>query len=320
MAIIETAGALRPGTLNTTLDQRSRVNTRAEINAIELPYLGLIVYCVETDRYYRVTALKSKQIGALTVPDAAVDAFEPLPITQTELNALIVQQIKYNPTILQFLAEFINTSTPSEPPTPDLPYTYPEGVTTDRITITLPEEKYFASDPQNYDPASYIWSDDDTLYVEVYLGDTPVHTGSYIYHKFASLDPPRVYWNHDSAGDRIGVYIEGGVTGLLTVYFKRADGTIQKEEKVNFSGFHIPQYYTRPPGLGRWTLMYFNSGTYYTLKAEYWDGTAWVDFPEDGLGPEAAGRYWRLKENGTGCSIIFWVNNSVFGDEFLYIE
>ena len=322
MSTIETSGALRPGTTDTPLDQRSRVATLAEIPALSLPDLGQIVYCLETARYYKVTALKSKQIGALTVPDAAVDAFESLPISQAELNALIVQQIKYNPTILQFLAELINTSTPSEPTPPDLPYTYPEGVTTNRITITLPEEKYFTSDPQNYDPASYIWSDEDTLYVEVYLGDTPVHTGDYIYHKCASFEPHRVYWNHDSAGDRIGVIVEGGVTGLLTVYFKRADGTIQKEETVNSTGFHIPQYYTRPPGLGRWDLMCYdnNSGVYTTLKAEYWDGTAWVDFPADGLGPEAAGRYWRLKGYGTIHQVIWWRNSFVHGDEFLYIE
>ena len=326
MSTIETSGALRPGTTNTPLDQRSRVATLAEIPALSLPYLGQIVYCLETARYYKVTALKSKQIGALTVPDAAVDAFEPLPITQTELNALIVQQIKYNPTILQFLAELINTSTPSEPTPPDLPYTYPEGVTTERIMITMPEEKYFTSDPQNYDPASYIWSDDDTLYVEVYLGDVPVHTNyvcadpttSYIYG-----DHGRVYFDSSYSGDRIGVGIEGGVKGILTVYFKRADGTIQKEETVNFTGFHIPKYYTRPSGLGMWQLKYSVSGDdYQTAEAEYWDGSSWVDFPTDGLGPEAAGRYYRLKnfEASSHYRLLRWSNNDVLGDPFLYIE
>lgn len=324
MSTIETSGALRPGTTNTPLDQRSRVATLAEIPALSLPYLGQIVYCIETNRYYKVTALKSAQIGALTVPDAAVDAFEPLPITQAELNALIVQQIKYNPTILQFLAELINTSTPSEPTPPDLPYTYPEGVTTDCITITMPEEKYFTSDPQNYDPSSYIWSDDDTLYVEVYLGDVPVHT-QYIYLSLQSnamLSGQREYFNSDFAGERIGVMIEGGVKGILTVYFKRGDGTIQKEETVNFTGFHIPRYYTRPPGLGRWILRHGNPDIDTTFEAEYWDGTAWVDFPEDGLGPEAAGCYYRIKFSSSfnNATSICWSNNNVRGDSFLYIE
>ncbi|MBO5792898.1 MAG: hypothetical protein J6S54_10575 [Lentisphaeria bacterium] len=325
MSIIETANALRPGIANTPLDARCRVNTLAEISNITLPYVGLITYCLETQKYYRITKLKSKQIGALTVPDAAVDAFEPLPITQTELNALIVQQIKYNPTILQFLAELINTSTPSEPTPPDLPYTYPEGVTTDCITITMPEEKYFTSDPQNYDPSSYIWSDDDTLYVEIYLGDVPVHT-KYRYMYLDGLkaeSSQREYFNSDFAGERIGVMIEGGVKGILTVYFKRGDGTIQKEETVNFTGFHIPQYYTRPAGLGLWQIKGYNtSSSVYDISAEYWDGTAWVDFPEDGLGPEAAGCYYRIKFSSSfnNSTVICWSNNNVLGDPFHYIE
>ena len=78
MSIIETANALRPGIANTPLDDRCRVNTLAEISSITLPYVGLITYCLETQQYYKITKLKSKQIGALTVSDAAVDAFEPL--------------------------------------------------------------------------------------------------------------------------------------------------------------------------------------------------------------------------------------------------
>ena len=78
MSIIETAGALRPGTTNTPLDQRSRVSTLAELMTITLPYVGLIVYCEEDHRYYRITGLKSAQIGSLSVADAAVASYEPL--------------------------------------------------------------------------------------------------------------------------------------------------------------------------------------------------------------------------------------------------
>ena len=78
MSIIETAGALRPGTTNTPLDQRSRVSTLAELMTIALPYVGLIVYCEEDHRYYRITGLKSAQIGSLSVADAAVASYEPL--------------------------------------------------------------------------------------------------------------------------------------------------------------------------------------------------------------------------------------------------
>ena len=78
MSTIETAGALRPGSVNTPLDERSRVSTRAELMNIQLPYVGLIVYCEEDGQYYRITHLKSAQIGALTVADAAVASYELL--------------------------------------------------------------------------------------------------------------------------------------------------------------------------------------------------------------------------------------------------
>ena len=206
-----------------------------------------------------------------------------------------------------------------------LSYTYPEGVTTDCITITMPEEKYFTSDPQNYDPSSYIWSDDDTLYVEVYLGDVPVHT-QYKYLMsvgYTMQTDQRVYLDSSYSGERIGVKIEGGVKGILTVYFKRGDGTIQKEETVNFTGFHTPRYYTRPPGLGLWQIKeYHPGGTHYDIGAEYWDGTAWVDFPADGLGPESAGCYYRIKVSlpFNNSTVICWSNNNVLGDPFHYIE
>lgn len=78
MSTIETAGSLRPGTADTPLDQRTRVNSTADISNIELPYLGMLVYCIETGKYYKITKLKAKQLGALTVPDAAVDTYEEL--------------------------------------------------------------------------------------------------------------------------------------------------------------------------------------------------------------------------------------------------
>lgn len=91
MSIIETATSLRPGIADTPLDARCRVNTLAEISTIELPYVGQIIYCIETDRYYKVTALKSRLIGALTVPDAAIDTYEAIPVTTAEIEDLFLK-------------------------------------------------------------------------------------------------------------------------------------------------------------------------------------------------------------------------------------
>ena len=91
MSIIETATSLRPGIVDTPLDARCRVNTLADISTIELPYVGQIIYCIETGRYYKVTALKPRLIGALTVLDAAIDTYEAIPVTTSEIEDLFLK-------------------------------------------------------------------------------------------------------------------------------------------------------------------------------------------------------------------------------------
>ena len=93
MSVIETSGSIRPGTTNTPLDQRIRVNNFAEIGSIELPYLGQIVYCLETKKYYQITGLKSKLIGAFTVQDAAVDTYEAIPVTAAEIENVVLKTV-----------------------------------------------------------------------------------------------------------------------------------------------------------------------------------------------------------------------------------
>ena len=78
MATVKTAGGLIPGTVDTPLDARSRVSAEAEIMNIENPVLGALVFCSGNCKYYKITALKSKQIGPLTVENAAVAEYEEL--------------------------------------------------------------------------------------------------------------------------------------------------------------------------------------------------------------------------------------------------
>lgn len=78
MATVKTAGGLIPGTVDTPLDARSRVSAEAEIMNIENPVLGALVFCSGNWKYYKITALKSKQIGPLTVENAAVAEYEEL--------------------------------------------------------------------------------------------------------------------------------------------------------------------------------------------------------------------------------------------------
>lgn len=319
MSTIETAGALRPGTTDTPLDQRSRVNTLAEINAIELPYLGLIVYCVETDRYYRVTALKSAQIGALTVADAAVDTYEELPITPSELQGLIVTQVTSNPTILTFLEELIaariaesDGGSGAEDPddtggSTDLP-TYPEGVASNRVIVTLPDERYFSSSPSSYSSSDYEWSDSDVMTIEVSSGSVSQayawDGGQVRYNSFPML----------CAGQRCGIELSGATAGTLTIRFISHGSTV-KTTVVNYTGYHVPKYFTRPAGDGSWQLKIGGS----TVGAEYWSGSAWVDFPAEGIGPDLAGKYIRPKTEPSAPVLACWSNGGVDGIPFLYM-
>ena len=75
---IKVAGSLIPGTTNTPLDERSRVATLAELETLQNPYLGQLVYCLATGKYYIITALKSRVIGAREVKDAAVASWQEL--------------------------------------------------------------------------------------------------------------------------------------------------------------------------------------------------------------------------------------------------
>ena len=197
---------------------------------------------------------------------------------------------------------------------PAAPYTYPADVATDHITIFFPEARYFAGNPQNFDIETYVWSDDDVLTVEVLSEGVPVSTEILIDPWDSSYPWDYVGgYSFQRAGDRMSVGIEGGVTGELTVNWKR-QGTVVKTETVNFTGFHVPRYFTRPEGLGAWQLK--SNGT--VVAAEYWDGSAWRDFPAGGLTAAYAGFYIRTKDgsdNFTAC----WSNNGADGDNFWYL-
>ena len=72
------SGSLIPSTANTPLDARSVVAKEEDILNISLPYVGMLVFCAENDKYYKITKLGSKSIGALKVDDAVVAAYEEL--------------------------------------------------------------------------------------------------------------------------------------------------------------------------------------------------------------------------------------------------
>ena len=76
MANIKIADSVIPAKANTPLDARSRVATEADILNIEAPAVGMLVYCLANGTFYVITGLKEKMIGAMVVPDLAVDTYK----------------------------------------------------------------------------------------------------------------------------------------------------------------------------------------------------------------------------------------------------
>lgn len=73
---IELSNGLIIGKTNTPLDVRTRIESLAGVGDIENPFVGLIFYSLAEERHFKVKSLKPKQIGALEVPDAAIDEYE----------------------------------------------------------------------------------------------------------------------------------------------------------------------------------------------------------------------------------------------------
>lgn len=56
----------------------SRIWTLDEMERIPNPAVGMIVYVRDTDKYYSIKTLKSKEIGGMTVENAVVDTYDEL--------------------------------------------------------------------------------------------------------------------------------------------------------------------------------------------------------------------------------------------------
>lgn len=88
MPDITIAGALIPSISDTPLDKRTRVTSAADIADIENPFVGMHIYVTGTGKEYVVKTLKSKTIGALAVPNAAIDEVEEVPVSSDVRSAV----------------------------------------------------------------------------------------------------------------------------------------------------------------------------------------------------------------------------------------
>ena len=83
---IVTAGGIKPSCVDTPTDIRTRVKLLEDIKTIPLPYLGMIVYCEETDCYYKITELGPKYIGNKEIENSLVEAYEEYDINMITRN------------------------------------------------------------------------------------------------------------------------------------------------------------------------------------------------------------------------------------------
>lgn len=75
---IITTGGISPSCTDTPGDIRTRIELLEDMESIPLPYIGMIVYCKETDAYYKITGLSSKIIGLSIVENASVESYEKI--------------------------------------------------------------------------------------------------------------------------------------------------------------------------------------------------------------------------------------------------
>ena len=73
---IISSGGFVPSSTDTPLDVRTRVQSVDDIYNIDLPYVGMIVYVIDENKYYKIKTLKAKEAGIALIENSSVDTFE----------------------------------------------------------------------------------------------------------------------------------------------------------------------------------------------------------------------------------------------------
>ena len=91
---IVVGGSLIPSGKNQPLDIRARIATISKVESIEIPFIGLIFYVEDEEKFYVVKSLKAKKVAAVTMPDMLVDEYEPLINPDLVTYEYVNQQIE----------------------------------------------------------------------------------------------------------------------------------------------------------------------------------------------------------------------------------
>ena len=91
MSKIIVNGSLIPSVKNAPLDIRTRINTIAEVESIQVPFVGMIFYVIDEEKFYVVKTLKGSNVGNIELKDTTIDIYEPLA-AEVDLNGYATEE------------------------------------------------------------------------------------------------------------------------------------------------------------------------------------------------------------------------------------
>ena len=149
MSTIQVGGQLQPGTVDTPLDARVRVDTLSAIASIPLPFVGMTFFVKATGKLYVVKSLKSKQIGPVVTENAAIDEYEELPRTWDDIPGKpeTFQPADHEHTTDEItgLEDVLNTAT-ARPASITLPVPFDENDDNVSLVVDFSEDETFPED------------------------------------------------------------------------------------------------------------------------------------------------------------------------------
>lgn len=78
-------GSISVSNVNTPTRAGQRISSLAELETIPTPFIGMIVFVEDIDKFIYVTSLKSQKVGIFEMEDLLVDQYEFL-IKNDDLN------------------------------------------------------------------------------------------------------------------------------------------------------------------------------------------------------------------------------------------
>ena len=64
--------------INSPLDARTRCNNEADFPNIEAPFIGMIIFTTDDEKYWVVTRLKAKLVGSMMIENYQIAEYVPL--------------------------------------------------------------------------------------------------------------------------------------------------------------------------------------------------------------------------------------------------